>query len=103
MDSQNITHTELVSALLKPGEKIMEYINPERCNAFHLCLGLAGEVAEIMETYSSWEYCEHEMNKENLIEEFGDLMFYMEGVRQFLFMEKDKLESKIRDMGNCED
>lgn len=44
--------------------------------------GVAGEAGEIVDCVKRWTVYNKELNRENLIEELGDIEFYLEGIRQ---------------------
>lgn len=71
MTQEIITHPQLVAALAKPGEKISEELTPNDAHVLHMVVGLVGEVSELIDA----------KNRENVVEELGDLEFYLEGLR----------------------
>lgn len=69
-----VEHRNMVTALVKPGANILSTLTPEKCNLLHMAVGVSGECAELLEATTI----------ENVIEELGDIEFYLEGVRQQL-------------------
>lgn len=74
---QEITHPQLVAALVKPPLDIMTTLSQFSTDLWHGATGVAGEAGELLEMISSGTY-----DHENLVEELGDLEFYMEQIRQ---------------------
>lgn len=81
MTPKNLTveYSEMVLALAKPGETILETATPSAMHLLHMAVGFSGELAELwsamMVPSSSWDLA-------NVKEELGDLQFYLEGVYQ---------------------
>lgn len=72
----------MVNQLAKDGELIKEQLTPESAHLWHMATGLsteAGEVLSCMEYFGSDRF-----DRVNAVEEFGDVEFYLEGLRQGL-------------------
>jgi len=80
----DITHPELVAALAKPGDQIVSSLTAEAAHMLHMAVGISGEAGELLDAVKKAAiYCKP-IDRENVIEELGDLEFYMEGLRQGL-------------------
>jgi hypothetical protein len=66
---------EMVTKLAKSGSDIKKSLTPEGCHLWHMATGIAGEVGEACEALNN-------LDKVNLIEELGDIQFYIEGLVQ---------------------
>lgn len=77
-----MTHPELVRNLLKPALAIYPTVTVAKVNLLHLTLGITGEAGEITDTIKKHVAYDQPLDVENLIEELGDLEFYLEGLRQ---------------------
>jgi len=85
-----ITHPELVCALAKPGEAIVASITPDTAHQLHMAVGISGEAGELLDAVKKAAiYCKP-IDLQNVIEELGDLEFYMEGLRQGLGITRDQ-------------
>lgn len=73
----NISHAEMVKTLAKPGEAILKDITPLNAHLLHMAVGISGEVGELLEALTA-----NDVDRANVVEEFGDIEFYMEGVRE---------------------
>jgi len=77
-----ITHSELVSKLVKPGILILQEQTPEQANLQHMGIGICGEAGELVDAIKKHTIYQKPLDRVNVVEELGDLEFYMEGVRQ---------------------
>lgn len=77
-------HTDMVAALVKPGAVIANEITPEQAHMLHMAVGISGESGELLDAIKKVVIYQKEVDRENVIEELGDLEFYMEGLRQGL-------------------
>ncbi len=72
----NITHPELVRALVKSGADILNTLDQHKVNLWHAATGIAGEGGELLDGFL------HHSGRENILEESGDLYFYIEQLVQ---------------------
>lgn len=84
-------HPELVARLVKPGDQIASTITPAHAHLLHMVLGIAGEVGELVDAVKKHIIYERPMDRANVIEELGDLEFYLEGLRQGLSLSRDMI------------
>lgn len=82
-------HGEMVSALVKPGQDIIDTLTPEKANLLHMAVGISGEAGELLDAIKKHVMYNKELDIDNVIEELGDLEFYMEGMRQQLYLLRD--------------
>ena len=73
---------DMVAALVKPGADILATMTPEKMNLVHMAVGVSGEAGELLDAVKKFTVYNKDLDRENMIEELGDLEFYMEGVRQ---------------------
>lgn len=85
-----ITHSEMVSVLVKPGEDIIASLTPEKAHLWHMATGVAGEAGELLDAIKKHVIYNKPIDIENVIEELGDLEFYMEGIRQGLGITREQ-------------
>lgn len=92
-----ITHPELVKALLKPGDAILGSLTPGKCTLLHMSAKLCSEAGELMDATSKYIFYEKQLDLANVIEELGDIEYYLEGYRQELGITRDEcLEANIK-------
>lgn len=83
-----ITYPELVAALVKPGASIVAELQPNEAHLLHMTVGVSGEAGELLDAIKKHVIYRKPLNLRGehgdgcLIEELGDLEFYMEGIRQ---------------------
>jgi len=77
-----IKHNEMVAALAKPGADILASLTPNDCHALHMAVGVVGEAGELIDAVKKAVFYRKPLDRENVVEELGDLEFYMEGLRQ---------------------
>ena len=93
----NISHAELVAKLVKPAEEIADSLSPSDCHLIHMVFGISGEAGELLDAIKKKVIYQKEIDLENVIEELGDLEFYMEGLRQELNITREEcLEHNIK-------
>lgn len=71
---EEVTHAEMVSILAKGGDLIIAEMTPLKAHLLHMSFCLMEEAEELID-YTDIE---------NLVEEVGDSMFYLEGLTQGL-------------------
>ena len=102
METQNgaITekqHSDMVRALIKPGADISATMTPEKANLMHMAFGIAGEAGEILDAIKKHVVYNQPLDFENIIEELGDLEFFMKGTMQALCLGRQRiLEANIK-------
>lgn len=75
---------DMVKGLAKPGEAIVDSLTPEKAHQLHMAVGISGEAGELLDAIKKSVIYNKPLDRENVIEELGDLEFYMEGLRQGL-------------------
>lgn len=84
-----INHSKLVKALVKPGHIIAEELDGYSANLLHMAVGISGEAGELIDAIKKHAIYRKPLDIENVIEELGDLEFYMEGLRQQLGLTRE--------------
>lgn len=79
-----VTHPELVKALVKAPADIRATLDDSKVDLIHAVLGISGEAGELLDAVKKHAVYNKELDRENVIEELGDLEFYMEQLRQRL-------------------
>jgi NTP pyrophosphatase (non-canonical NTP hydrolase) len=79
-----ITHPELVEKLAKPGADILKELTPEDCELWHMASCICSEAGELFDAIKKLVIYRKPLDRANVVEELGDLEFYMEGARQVL-------------------
>jgi len=77
-------YEEFVMEKVKNGQAIIDGLNPHKAHLLHMAVGVAGEAGELLDAIKKMAVYNNELDLENLIEELGDLEFYMAGIRSKL-------------------
>lgn len=85
-----IKHNDMVAGLKKLGQAIIDTLTPQRMDAMHMAIGIAGEAGELLDAIKKQVIYNKPLDRENVVEELGDLEFYMEGLRQALDITRDE-------------
>src|SRR5215216_502430 len=89
-------HSELVNTLAKPGADIVSSLTAENAHLLHMAVGISGEAGELIDAVKKAAIYNKQIDRENIIEELGDIEFYMEGLRQGLGITREEtIESNI--------
>lgn len=93
MDHQNLNdeHAALVKALCKSGSDILPTLTPGQCHLIHMMLGISGEAGELLDAVKKSAIYQKSLDIQNIIEELGDLEFYMEGLRRALCISREEV------------
>jgi len=83
-------HQIMVGDLVKPGEDIKKSLTPLKCGILHMAVGISGEAGELLDAIKKRVIYDKTLDRENVIEELGDLEFYMEGLRQELNITREQ-------------
>ena len=90
LEKQEVEYSLMVDALAKPGDDILASLNADKAHLLHMAVGVAGESGELLDAIKKYVIYNKPLDIENVIEELGDLEFYMEGLRQKLKIERSK-------------
>lgn len=89
MTSNRPTHEELVADLVKPGQAIIDSLSPLGAHILHMAVGVSGEAGELLDAVKKATVYNKPIDLVNVIEELGDLEFYMEGLRSALGISRE--------------
>ena len=102
MDEAEKHYTAFVDSLVKDPVEIVEEMSPERASIMHMSIGISGEAGELLDAVKKHIIYGKPLDRDNIIEELGDLEFYMAGLRsaigvtrsQVLLSNFDKLSAR---------
>lgn len=77
-------HTQLVRDLKKPGRDILVTLDSVDCELIHYAMGIAGEAGELLDSIKKSVIYRKDIDLDNIVEELGDLEFFIEALRQAL-------------------
>jgi NTP pyrophosphatase (non-canonical NTP hydrolase) len=91
LNPPSISHADMVTALVKSGSAILSDLTPEAVNLWHLATGVAGEAGELLDAVKKHAIYTKPLDRENVLEELGDLEFYLEGIRQAIGVTREEV------------
>ena len=89
-----IEYSKMISVLVKPGSVIKETLKGEDVDLWHMATGISGEAGELLDAVKKHVIYTKVLDRDNVIEELGDLEFYMEGLRQNLGITREETIQK---------
>ena len=96
----NVQYDIMVKSLLKSGKDIQASLTASEANLVHLALGISGEAGEVLDAIKKAAIYNKPLDRDNIIEELGDLEFYMEGLRQAIGVtRKEVIDSNVQKLG----
>jgi NTP pyrophosphatase (non-canonical NTP hydrolase) len=81
----------MVANITKSGAQIKEEITPEQAHMWHMATGISGEAGELLDAVKKHVIYQKELDRVNVIEELGDLEFYMEAFRGIIGVTRDEV------------
>jgi NTP pyrophosphatase (non-canonical NTP hydrolase) len=90
-DKAKAEYSHMVSVLAKPGAVIAASLTAEMAHLIHMAIGVAGEAGELLDAVKKAAIYLKPIDRMNVVEELGDLEFYMEGLRQGLDITREEV------------
>lgn len=84
----------MVASLSKPGEQIKNELTPKQAHLLHMAVGISGEAGELLDAVKKHAIYQKSLDITNVVEELGDLEFFMEGLRSTLGISRDEVLAK---------
>lgn len=81
MTELELKYGEMVQALAKPGQDIVTSMTAEKAHLLHMAVGIAGEAGELLDAVKKHVIYGKALDLDNVVEELGDLEFYIHGLR----------------------
>ena len=85
------TFKQLAADLSKPGDEIAALITAQEAHLWHMATGVSGEAGELLDAVKKSVVYKKPLDRENVVEELGDLRFYMAGLMNALDITEDEL------------
>lgn len=84
-------YDEMTAALSKNGSAIIRDLSPVKADLLHMAVGVSGEAGELLDAVKKSAIYGKPLDHENMIEELGDLEFYMSRIRQIIGVTRDEV------------
>lgn len=88
--NNGLTYEEMVAKLIKSPDVILEAFTPHQASLIHSAMGVAGEAGELIDAVKKHVIYQKPLDVENMIEELGDLEFYMQDLREKIGVTRDQ-------------
>lgn len=82
-------HSAMVQALAKPGHAIWSDMTDTDAHLLHMVVGVSGEAGELLDAIKKAVIYRKSLDYANVVEELGDIEFYLEGIRSCLGISRD--------------
>ena len=86
-----LDHSKMVATLVKDPSEIALNMEVREAHLIHMVMGISGEAGELLDAVKKHVIYKKDLDMENVIEELGDLEFYIEGLRQCLHLSRDMI------------
>lgn len=91
-----INYSDMVATLAKPGQAIRDSLTAHDCNVMHMVMGISGEAGELLDAVKKATIYRKPIDIENVLEEVGDILFYIEGLCQaYGFTREEAISANI--------
>lgn len=84
MSELDTRYSAMVQSLSKPGAEIADQMSDNEAHLLHMAVGICGEAGELLDAIKKHVIYKKRLDIVNVIEELGDLEFYMQGMRNQL-------------------
>jgi NTP pyrophosphatase (non-canonical NTP hydrolase) len=93
---------QMAADLSQPGSDIVNKLSPEEAHLWHMVTGISGEAGELLDSVKKHVLYKKPLDRANVVEELGDLRFYMAGLmnglditeEEILLMNNEKLSKR---------
>lgn len=86
-----MTFEEMVRSLTKDGGDILKLLSSSDVHLWHMATGISGEAGELLDAVKKSMIYNRELDIDNVIEELGDIEFYLQGMRQALGLKRSHI------------
>mgnify|MGYP002820744938 CR=1 FL=1 len=83
-------HARMVAELKKDPIEIPLYMTARDYDLIHMVMGICGEAGELLDAIKKSVIYNRPLDRENVIEELGDIEFYMQGLRESLLIDRQE-------------
>jgi len=91
MNNIEKNHAAMVNGNSKSGEDILNSMSHSDMHLLHMAVGICGEAGELIDAIKKACVYNKPLDRENAIEELGDIEFYLQGIRAGLNVSRDEV------------
>lgn len=81
-------HAKMACRLSKDGREIVNSLSPIKAHLLHMVVGVSGEAGELLDAVKKFVIYNQPLDEENVVEELGDLEFYLAEIRRVLVISR---------------
>lgn len=85
------TYSGFVASKVKSPDEIIKELNHSKAELIHYSMGIASEAGELLDAVKKHTMYNKELDRDNVIEELGDLEFYMQAMRLVLGVTREQV------------
>jgi len=89
MSSADKLHANLVARTCKHQDAVLVDLDGAKSHIIHMLMGITGEAGELMDAAKKHVIYNKPLDIENVIEELGDIEWYMQGLRAALHIDRE--------------
>lgn len=94
MSQLHLSFPSFVKAITKCPHDILDELSPAKVNLIHAVFGISGEAGELLDAVKKHVVYGKTLDHENIVEELGDLEFFLEMLRGELGISRDLVIQK---------
>ena len=91
MSDKWVSQRAMVQQLKKPGKDVLHDLDAKRVDLWYAVTGICTEAGELLDAIKKHVIYNKPLDLENVVEELGDIEFYMEQVRQNVRVSRDNV------------
>ena len=84
--SNTTPYQQFVNTIVKPGNEIIRQLTPQQAHLLHMAVGVSGEAGELLDAIKKHCVYQKPIDLNNVMEEAGDILFYLTGLLNELDM-----------------
>lgn len=81
-------YSKFVYLKCKEGDDILKDLTPDKTELLHMVVGVSGEAGELLDAIKKHCIYNQPLDIKNVLEELGDIEFYMQGIRNILNIDR---------------
>lgn len=86
-----VSYHAFVESKVKDPMAIMDSLYPDKMNLIHMAMGVAGEAGELLDAIKKHAVYNKPLDLANVVEELGDLCFYIQGIQNILCISDNEI------------
>lgn len=84
-------YAEFVSERFKDPSDITKEFTEHKASVLHATIGICGEAGELLDTVKKYFAYNKDLDLENIVEELGDIEFYLQALRDELQLSREDI------------